>query len=604
MISSNRLHSWSLATALLSGQALAVGFGDIALTSRVGEPLHAEVGIVAGPRDTVETACFSLAPLRESDLPVITAARIKLVRDGQGYRLIISGTAPLADPVFVLALRAGCGIELQRDFVLMPASPIMTAEAAPVTLVAPQPLLAAAEGAGTKPMPGRNWQANQGDTLESIAENLAPDDLVRQRRLLAALKRANPELAAAPSLAEGTTVYVPSLRKAGAETRPTREQAAPRPAALPPPERAEALPPPKPKPKPRVPIASTKPAAGGNDRLTLGAPPADFKPGEKPQAPQVQASGNTPPEMEERLQRMEKTVTLLNEEIAKLNQALALTSEVLSAQQKLQAAQAAQGAGQPPQGAVREASLALPAPLPAAAANGSNWIELVLSALGGGIIAAIAAHILVLRRKNAVDSELPLAVLASRAPSHPESLFPAGAAALGAETIDSNPPARGTDPAMAGNQEDKDKSAVELAEIMVSFGRLQEATDTLAEYVQKEGPGQVQPWLMLLDLYRRGDRPREFGILARRIRDKFNVHVPAWSDIGEAESDGPDALERYPHIVEYLTRTWGQQNCLDYLRSLLQDNRSGERQGFSRDVVEEIDLLVGVLENGYGLRPA
>ena len=100
---------------------------------------------------------------------------------------------------------------------------------------------------------------------------------------------------------------------------------------------------------------------------------------------------------------METTIQSLNTQIEALDKALALTTETLALQQKLQAAQSAQPSG------------GLPAPVAKPAnrhrqAGGSNWLEVLLSALAGGIVASAIAHFLGRRRDHRVNEELPLAV--------------------------------------------------------------------------------------------------------------------------------------------------------------------------------------------------
>ena len=148
---------------------------------------------------------------------------------------------------------------------------------------------------------------------------------------------------------------------------------------------------------------------------------------------------------------------------------------------------------------------------------------------------------------------------------------------------------------------DDGNSALELAEIMLSFGRIHGAAETLAQHIEENAPDNIQPWSMLLDLYRRGDMRAEFETLATRMRNKFNVHVNAWEDSSTPVS-GLKSLEDYAHVVWRINHSWGTQDCLDYLFDLVHDNRAGTRGGFPLEVVEEIALLMRVLEEGYGLR--
>jgi Tfp pilus assembly protein FimV len=329
-MSSRLLRLSALSAALVSTYAGAVGFGEVVLQSRVGEPLRAEVPLFVNPGEQIESACFSLNPIRNSDLPVVTAARTRLTRNGQNYRLIITGSKPIAEPIFVVSLRAGCGVDLQRDFVLMPQAPLMLADAFDDMPAAPVAVAPSRKSGNLREM-----RARDGDTLETIAESQAPDDIVEQRRLLAALKRANPNIAPEQLLPEGTTVRMPNLRqRIAAESDSAAEPAPSKPSR---PKVADA-PPAPPKPKKAVQReASAGAPSKGADRIVLGTPPDDLKAGEKAVAP-----SGVPSEVQERMLKLETTLQLLNQEVDKLNAALALTTEALAMQQKLQMAQTLQ----------------------------------------------------------------------------------------------------------------------------------------------------------------------------------------------------------------------------------------------------------------------
>ena len=363
-----------VAAALMTAHsASAVGLGDIVLHSRIGEPLRAEIPINAEGDDNVDAACFSLAPLSGSDLPVISNGKIKLLRENGRQRLVITGSKPIMEPIALIGIRAGCGVSLQRDYVLMPSEPVAIANPPPIaTTVAPP-----TSGVSS----GRQIRANEGDTLESIAENLAPDNLAQQRRLLAALKRANPQLKGKPALSDGTPVIVPDVRQRIAAERDTlpmqqvSESSAPTKAAPATPPRREA----------KAPEAPAKKTA---DRLVLGSPSESALPGGKPIPLQEQTS--------ERIRKLEATIQSLNTQIEALDRALALTKETLDLQQKLQSAQ--------------QAAIATAAPPPpqAPARTGSDWPEILLSAILGGALAGGLAHFLGRRRHRFGDADPPM----------------------------------------------------------------------------------------------------------------------------------------------------------------------------------------------------
>ena len=592
------LRTGALIAALFSGNALALGFGDIVLLSRIGEPLRAEVPILAANGEAVEGACFSLAGIRSSDLPVISSARFRLNRSGGNLTLTITGIQPIAEPIFVIGLRAHCGIDLQRDYVLMPLPPMLLAEAeasAPTAKVAP------ASPTTRKARNFREWTARRGDTLESIAEAQSGGNLAEQRRLLAAMKRANPDLVEYEALSEGRSIRIPLLSRSPAEAsvRPTAASRSMADEAPPPPPRPKKQPAAKPKPE-SPPVAAT---AGGPDRIVLGAAPDEIRPEVKPSLAKASAG-----EVEERMLKLETTLNLLNQEVEKLNTALALTTEALVAQQQLMTAQSQQVPGSD-----SAALRAAPPPAPAATASG-NWLELLLSALIGGGVAAGLAHFITRRKTSRLSDELSLAsiahaappvnVAAERAPLTPQADEPVKPAPPPAPAVDIPLDAAPADEERvnAVNVDFNDgNSALELAEIMLSFGRIRGAAETLAMHIEENSPDNIQPWTMLLDLYRRSDMRAEFESLATTMRGRFNVRIPSWDETPPPVS-GLKSLEDYGHIVWRITNCWGEQECMDYLCELVHDNRAGNRSGFPLEVIEEIALLMRTLEEGYGLR--
>ncbi|MBK7899148.1 MAG: hypothetical protein IPJ99_07395 [Betaproteobacteria bacterium] len=584
----------AMAAAFLALDAGAAGFGEITLQSRVGEPLRAEVAIV-GDDPNLAGACLRLAPLKDSDLPVVTAARLRLVRVGDAYRVIVTGSRAIHDPVFVLALRADCGVELQRDFVLMPQAPVALPEVASGEAHAVAPPRSGNAG---------SVAAFEGDTLESIATSLAADSPARQRRLLAGLRQANPDLADDTPLAEGTRVLLPPKPRRPEAARPAKPPV--RTAAAPPADQER--PAPAPHAAPRTPPADTA------DRLVLGAPPVELRAGEKPTAQKASL-----PEIEERILKMETTLGLLNQQVDKLNQAMNLATEALALQQQLQMAQALQA---PPAQAAAPAVAppASRAPATPATTTSGQWLELALSALIGGILAAGGAHVLA-RRRGLNDGDLPPPGRPSaqippppQPQSRPAEAPPAPLAAAAPEIdllLDSvpgtplTPPAQthSVPPSIPDMEVEEDESALHLAEIMLSFGRLRGAADSLASFIAQQAPDRIEAWLMLLNLYRRADMRDEYETLMRRIRDRFNFRVPDWEE-SETPVSGLKSLEDYEHITRRLTKTWGTQSCRDYLAGLVQDNREGQRAGFPLEVIEEIVFLLHLLDEGYGCQRA
>ena len=135
MIASRLLRHGLLSMAIISGAAGAVGLGEINLHSRIGEALRADIPVISGG-ESLDAACFTLGPVPGADFPVVTSARTRLVRIGQDYRLILTGSKAIDEPIVVISLRAGCGIDVQREYVLLPAPPTSVADSEPLAEVA------------------------------------------------------------------------------------------------------------------------------------------------------------------------------------------------------------------------------------------------------------------------------------------------------------------------------------------------------------------------------------------------------------------------------------------------------------------------------------
>ncbi|MEF8761124.1 MAG: hypothetical protein V5B36_15805 [Candidatus Accumulibacter sp. UW25] len=144
--------------------------------------------------------------------------------------------------------------------------------------------------------------------------------------------------------------------------------------------------------------------------------------------------------------------------------------------------------------------------------------------------------------------------------------------------------------------------ALELAEIMLTFGRVSGAAKTLEEYLASEPQESLRPWIRLLQIYQHHDMRDEFEAMTLKLNRNFNVEIIRW-DGGEARQDlelvpleGIDGkamtLEEIPRIRDQIISLWGKPGCTDYLEKLLRDNREGQRRGFSLPVAEEVLFLI------------
>jgi predicted negative regulator of RcsB-dependent stress response len=154
---------------------------------------------------------------------------------------------------------------------------------------------------------------------------------------------------------------------------------------------------------------------------------------------------------------------------------------------------------------------------------------------------------------------------------------------------------------------------MELADIMLSFGRVKGAAQALQEYIDNSPQEALQPWIRLLEVYRMAEMRHEFESLATNLNQNFNVAIPSWEPeqvkLGEQGVDLvlddtaaapvaalPQSIEDMPRIISTVCNLWAEGDIVSYLQQLLRDNRGGKRAGFTLPVVEEILFLVELKE--------
>lgn len=154
---------------------------------------------------------------------------------------------------------------------------------------------------------------------------------------------------------------------------------------------------------------------------------------------------------------------------------------------------------------------------------------------------------------------------------------------------------------------------MELADIMLSFGRVKGAAQALQEYIDNNPQEALQPWIRLMDVYRMAGMRDEFETVARNLNQNFNVEVQHWDPTQAASglqvvdlllddsaaapvAPRPESLEEMPRIISMICEMWPGGDVVGYLYQLLRDNRGGKRLGFALPVVEEILFLIELKE--------
>lgn len=239
----------------------------------------------------------------------------------------------------------------------------------------------------------------------------------------------------------------------------------------------------------------------------------------------------------------------------------------------------------------------------------SNWI------LGGASLFTLALCVILLLRmskpKTAYESWLQPETAApaetslpptSPATEKPAAAFPSHSPFSALPDWDSASPALNLQDlrslAAESNAPSRDP-AIELAEIMLSYGRVNSAAEALANYIENSPKEAFAPWLKLLEVYRANGQRSEFDKIAQSLNKTFNVWTVDWDNFDDSLTP-LHGLDTMPHIMDRLQKLWGTRECQAYLQYLLRDTRSETRRGFPLAAIDDILCLSTVLEHHLG----
>lgn len=628
------LSSALLSTFLLSAdQAEAVGLGKLTVYSSLGKPLVAEVELTDAPVGNQPlTECFRIGAEGNgsSSAPLITRGRVTLEQHANRYRLRISSDQPVNESVVQLSLHKGCGAEVSRNYlVTVPGSKMRGASDGDRSLRLPRarhfsgPAKSVEEGL-------REWQLGRQTTARELAKKRHPGRPAAQARYLRALQAANPDIDLGSRgqnrLAAGSWLSIPRdrLRPPVKSRRANLTQAT---QSQRPPTTSNAI--------DRVIVSTGRPS---DDPAAARLPGNPQIPGAAPPAAVDEARLLAAVDLQNEQQRLlSEKIRLLDERIRELQKTTgqptaatvpapataspASSSSPAVAPSPLAATSSTESTASMPTAATP------PKPRPANRTPPSIWAERGYEMLGALVLVLAMAALWLLRRRSQRTVEAPVKTVSDESfgemPSEPASRWQLVGHSENLSVFDHGSvnnakdgtasPGRSPAPTPPADQHDEVTAVLELAEIMVSFGRLAGAAQAIEEFIEKRPQIAVTPWLKLLEIYRQNGQREVFDALGIRLRQHFNVAPPVWEAMDEnsltplSASDAQaipveqllarlPTLAQLPHIQSELLRTWATPECASYIDKLLRDNRNGERRGFLLGTVRELLLLSDVLE--------
>lgn len=600
---------------------VALGLGELHVTSKLGEHFSGRIPIYATPGESVEPSCFKLlteSP-RQDGIPLIDSARLT-VNGGSGVPYLrVSGQKRINDLAVRLAIRVGCESEITREYTTLLDLADNVSDQAVVNaalIAAPKPVSPA--GPRDHRSGGLEWEVRAGESLTGIAANIYPDSRRMQRRFVRHAIESNPEVFADKNpdaiLPAGTVLHFPGLRELARE--PVAKKSGRRLAAEP-----IAQPDTKPDTKPDKPPVSPKTAkakktdAEADVRLKLTTGDLD-----------ISASGKIT-EGERELLREKQRILMDIDDMAARN--LSLNHRLKQMEEHIQGLQAKLEGLDRQRSEMASGHPVSPAP---AVAPKPSQAEQEWPAYAGIVAFLVAAAGLLmavyLKRKRKwakAEALMGLDVDLGRAwEAGPEAKKP-GLADFPSESVNAGEPMeRAVEPVRAPEIDrepssseapkeprgvfDPDleiitlggiESAIEETDIYLALGEKDRAIANLKYHIDSQPRATVDLWLKLLEIYHNFDMRPEFETLATEFRQYFNIVKPNWETMepGENHSRG---IEQFPHLIEKITSTWGSPACLEYLHHLLLDNRGGLRDGFELGMASDILLLIHLLEAALG----
>ncbi len=561
---------WMTLTALATTEpAQAVGLGQIHVQSSLGQPLHATIALL-GEDGTLTSNCVR-ARLETSDGAFIARPQAALMREQQAANIVLFSHQSMNEPAMAISLAIDCGMAVHRTYQILLDPPLLAA----APLAAPQPR--------PTPLPLR---------AERSATKSAQADLPA-RRIEAPPARPRPaaDAIAEPQQSAGSEKAGRSARAAATASRSVLKLSA-----------EEPVPPHELKLTPVLSAASSQ--ADARQREEIRAAQLHFAALMRDEDP-LRDVGPQARSAQERAQILQAEVRLLQEQ-SLINQAM--LEEVRKTSYS-------------PQWIAGLIAL-LAASLAAIAWLGwrlrvtykisqRKWWE-TLTTQGGGQIDDISDSLLLHTTIQPTDF-MPTA--SSPHTSGDNSTLHGKRDGLRGETTVQMPRSWNTD--MSGNSPlsklglDKDIDTVtprfdraemikveEISDVLqqVEFWMLlhdfNRVIEILEPHSQDEKPDSPVLWLYLLDAYGETGNQAKYEELRIRFERHFNARIARWEN--RSLDDESRGLEDLPHLVEQICVRWGGALAVQFLESLLVDDRDGKRAGFDLPVYRDLMMLIGI----------
>lgn len=541
----------------------ALGIGDIALKSYLGEPLIAKIN-VTDVEKSPDVGCFSV--IDASDTPAFKKANVTLKQTSNGYLINITTPDVITEPIVNLRVSFECEPIFRREYVLLldPVSlRVSTAPDAPNHDDDVRPL---------KPQARLGQNASLESNTAPLSQSAKEKKVKKQAPKKSRLKQAANSAAAIDK--ELMLSYTGTQSKVSEKA--ASSVVADNKVSVSTPELSQAAPP----------VGASKPyltISGGN-----------LSSNESVNQPKLSLRLETQIDFN----RTDASAPLTNsdamDEVTVMANRLAhLEKQIISLQAKN--SQLLNEAEQ-----TKHADLEL-------SEQQSQWLRYILIAIGILVALAVAEQ---LRRKSVRDrltKEQAIWFDAEKSTDDADEYDHSTANATSYtkdfafddHTFDPLPhhhlSSQNHSEAYSINDDtgDNGDSILENADVFIEHGRPALAIQLLQNHLSDFPTESPRTWLKLLNLIVTDGTETQYDHAVAECKHFFNIKMPSFA---EATMPDESSIEEFPHIVSRLEGVWGSQFAVGFLGDLIYNQYAQPRDGFERGTFEELFFLKQIAE--------
>jgi len=140
---------------------------------------------------------------------------------------------------------------------------------------------------------------------------------------------------------------------------------------------------------------------------------------------------------------------------------------------------------------------------------------------------------------------------------------------------------------------DSGDNILESADVFIEHGRPSLAIQLLQNHLSDFPTESPKTWLKLLNLLATEGSATEYDNAVAECKHFFNIKMPSFV---KATTPDESSIEDFPHIVSRLEDVWGSQFAVGFLSDLIYNQYAQPREGFERGTFEELFLLKQIAE--------